>query len=102
MPLRTKVRASNSQRTASLRGKTKLRRPPARPGHGKSTTKSARLRSKGSSNGKENGRNGRGSRNGKHHGNGKSHSNGAGAYAKATRYLSTLTDHERLRIVRYN
>src|SRR5258705_6032461 len=83
MPLRTKIRRVSSRRhTAVARAKTKLRSP-SRPGHskisrnGKSTTKS----------------------HAKH--NGKAHSNGVSAYTKAIRFLNTLTDHERLRIVRY-
>src|SRR5437868_758387 len=91
MPLRTKVRrVTPARRTVAVRIKTKPRRAPARPGHNgtnghakapKKTTKSTIAR------------------NGK---NGKHHSNGVSAYSKALRFLSTLTDHERLRIVRYN
>src|SRR6266480_2810847 len=84
MPLRTKIRRVSSRRlTVAARPKAKLRSIP-RPGHakisrnGKSTSKSRAKQ------------------------NGKAHSNGVSAYTKAIRFLNTLTDHERLRIVRYN
>src|SRR5438128_6418439 len=90
MPLRTKVgRVTPRRRTVAIRVKTKLRRPSSRPGH---NGKALKRTTKSSSNG----------RNGKTHSNGKHHSNGISAYAKAMRFLNSLTDHERLRIVRYN
>src|SRR5882672_4937072 len=92
MPLRTKLRRVSPRRhTVAARAKTKLRSP-SRPGHpkisrnGKSTSKS-----RAKHNGRHNGRQ-----------SGKAHSNGVSAYTKAIRFLNTLTDHERLRIVRYN
>src|SRR4051812_44073931 len=99
MPLRTKVRrVTPLRRTVAIRAKTKLRKPPSRPGHnGHASAHAAKVikRTTKSSNGKSS--NGKSSSNGK---NGKHHSNGVSAYAKALRFLSTLTDHERLRIVR--
>ena len=97
MPLRTKVRrVTPRRRTVAIRPKTKLRRPSSRPGHNGRhnghhnghTAKASKRTTKSSSNG--------------HSKNGKHHSNGVSAYSKAMRFLSTLTDHERLRIVRYN
>jgi len=79
----------------AIRVKSKLRRPPSRPGHNGHnghSAKSIKRTTKSNSNGKS-------SSNGK---NGKHHSNAVSAYSKAMRFLSTLTDHERLRIVRYN
>src|SRR3954469_23734756 len=83
MPLRTKVRTTVRRASSPARPKIKLRAP-GRPGHkisrnGKTTTKSH-------------------GKSGKH----EKHSNGVSAYTKAIRFLNTLTDHERLRIVRYN
>ena len=93
MPLRTKVRrVTPRRRTVAIRPKTKLRRPSSLPGHNGRhnghTAKASKRTTKSSSNG--------------HSKNGKHHSNGVSAYSKAMRFLSTLTDHERLRIVRYN
>src|SRR3954469_3822940 len=93
MPLRTKVRrVTPRRRTVAIRPKTKLRQAPSRPGHQASHNGKAKRTTKSASNGKS-------SSNGK---NGKHHSNGVSAYSKALRFLSSLTDHERLRIVRYN
>src|SRR5215212_7330921 len=90
MPLRTKVRrVTPRRRTVAVSSKSKLRRPPAQPGQSKRAAKSA-------SNGKHDHKH-----NGKAHA-AKAHSNGVSAYTKALRFLNTLTDHERLRIVRYN
>jgi len=74
--------------------KTKPRPASSRPGkNGHSKTPKRITKSAISRNG--DGKNGHGK-------NGKPHSNGVSAYSKALRFLSTLTDHERLRIVRYN
>src|SRR4051812_14265611 len=92
MPLRTKVRrVTPTRRTVAVSIKTKPRRAPSRPGHngnGASHAKTVKRTTKTAI-----------ARNGK---NGKHHSNGVSAYTKAIRFLNTLTDHERLRIVRYN
>src|SRR5215208_4218023 len=105
MPLRTKVRrVTPRRRTVAVRMKTKPRQAPSRPGQGSQN---------GSRNGSSNGatkshaakaskRTSKASSNGRSGKNGKHHSNGVSAYSKALRFLSTLTDHERLRIVRYN
>src|SRR5436190_17870127 len=91
MPLRTKVRRVTARRrTVAVGMKSKPRRVSSRPGHNGSSggqVKASKRTIKSIS------------RNGK---NGKHHSNGVSAYSKALRFLATLTDHERLRIVRYN
>lgn len=75
MPLRTKAtRVTNRRKTVAAATRTKPARPCAAPGEIPRRP----------------------------HGEAKPSNPGANGYAKALRYLATLTDHERLRIVRYN